>query len=165
MDIQALLQSLQATPFAATVRENGVLFPTVEGLHVLASALVVGSVCLIDLRLLGVSAFERSIASLMRQVLPITWIAFGCAVTTGAMLFSSGAVEYFHNIAFRLKFLMLTLVALNMFFFHFFTCRGLRNWDEATTAPAAARCAGAVSLLLWIGVVGCGRWIGFVDVL
>jgi hypothetical protein len=163
MDIQACLQWLQMTSFATTVRENALLFPTIEGLHVLASAFVVGSVALIDLRLLGVSAFERSIGGLMRQVLPITWIAFGCAVLTGATLFSSEAVEYFHNIAFRLKFLMLTLVALNVLIFHFLTCRGLRNWDDALSTPAAARCAGATSLLLWIAVVGCGRWIGFVD--
>jgi hypothetical protein len=162
MDIQALLQWLETTSFATAVRENGVLFPTVEGLHVLACALVVGSVGLVDLRLLGVAAFDRSIARLMGQVLPITWIAFGCAVMTGATLFSSQAVEYFHNMAFRLKFLVLILVALNVCVFHLFTCRGLRSWDEAVTTPAAARFAGSMSLLLWIGVLGCGRWIGFV---
>lgn len=162
MNVQAFLQWLQMTSFATAVRENGVLFPTVEGLHVLACALVVGSVCIVDLRLLGVAAFDQSISRLMKQVLPVTWIAFGCAVLTGATLFSSQAVDYFHNIAFQLKFLLLSLLALNMCVFHLFTCRGSRSWDKAVTTPAAARLAGALSLLFWVGVLGCGRWIGFI---
>jgi hypothetical protein len=161
--LQSFLQWVQTTSFATVVRENGFLFPTVEGLHVLASTFVVGSVAVVDLRLLGVKAFNSSIQRLMKQVLPLTWIAFGCAVLTGATLFSSDAVEYSRNSAFQLKFLALLLVGLNMLIFHFLTCRGLSHWDEALRAPAAVRFAGATSLLLWMTVVGCGRWIGFVD--
>jgi hypothetical protein len=165
MDLQSLLQWLQTTSFATTVREDKFLFPSIEGMHVLASAFVVGSVAVVDLRLLGINAFQPSIRLLMKQVLPLTWTAFACAVLSGAALFSSDAVEYSRNIALQLKLLMLTLVALNVIIFHFITCRRQTDWDDAPRTPAAVRCAGAASLLLWIAVVGCGRWIGFVEAL
>jgi len=39
--------------------------------------------------------------------------------------------------------------------------RTLRRWENGAP-PAWARAAGGVSLLLWIGVVAAGRWIGFI---
>ena len=161
MDIQALLQELQAASFAVAVRENDFLFPSIEGIHILSATLVVGSVGFVDLRLLGVAALSRSIRYLMADVLPFTWIAFTCAVLSGATLFASAAVDYSRNVPFRMKLLVLGVAGLNMLIFHSVTCRTISRWNEAVRTPLAARLAGAVSLLLWIGVIACGRWIGF----
>jgi hypothetical protein len=48
-----------------------------------------------------------------------------------------------------------------MVVFHFVTYRSVGVWDKEPAAPPAARLAGCLSLLFWIGVVACGRWIGF----
>ena len=58
--------------------------------------------------------------------------------------------------------ILLLLAAINMLFFHFVTYRRAREWHLQAKIPRAGRIAGGVSLLLWIGIVGFGRWIGFV---
>lgn len=54
------------------------------------------------------------------------------------------------------------LAGLNMFAFHPLVAHDISEWQTPDTTPALAKTAGAVSMLLWISVVICGRWIGFV---
>jgi hypothetical protein len=153
MDLDALLRSLEATRFATTIRENDSLFPWIESLHVLAITLVVGSIAIVDLRLMGLASRERSIAHLTADILPCTWSAFAVAALTGALLFSSNAINYAHNPYFQAKLSFLVLAGLNMSIFHLFV--GRKREVRAT------RVAGAVSLALWICIVAFGRWTGF----
>jgi len=155
------LTALQELPFAVAITEGAVLFPWIETLHVIALVLVVGTISVVDLRLIGVSAHHKSIRHLTQEVLPITWIAFTVAVISGFLLFASNAVTYAENVPFRIKLVLLALAGLNMLFFHFVTHRSIAGWDQADRTPAMARLAGYSSLTLWIAVVFAGRWIGF----
>lgn len=159
--ILQLCEWLQGTTLALSIAESAWLFPAVECVHVLGIALVVGSISIVDLRLLGWSSKSISVTRLSDDVLPWTWMAFGVAAIAGAVLFTSNATGYYANIAFRLKMLVMLLAGLNMLVFQRITLRGVQHWDSGTP-PATARAAGALSLVLWIGVVGFGRWIGFV---
>jgi hypothetical protein len=159
--VEEFLKWLEATPLAVTILENEVLFPWIESVHVLAIVLVVGTISIIDLRLLGVASLDRAATRLMRDVLPFTWGAFVIAVITGGLLFSSNAPKYAHNFFFQGKMVFLAAAGLNMAIFHAFGLRDVARWDTTPRTPPAARTAGAVSLLLWIAVVAFGRWIGF----
>lgn len=156
-----LFQALQDAPFATAIAEGASLFPWIESIHVLAVVAVVGSISIVDLRLIGVMAHRRSIRRLIGEVLPLTWGAFAIAAVSGFLLFSSNAVKYAANGPFRLKMIVLLLAGLNMLAFHFLTHRGAGNWDETGNTPAAAKFAGISSLFLWIMVIFAGRWIGF----
>jgi hypothetical protein len=151
---------LQDLPFPTLIRESDWLFPTIETVHVLALVLVVGSISMVDLRLLGLANRSRSLSQVMAQALPWTWVAFVVAALAGSLLFSSKAVTYYSDLPFRIKMACLVLAGINMAFFHRFTQRRLGPSD-AGAPPAAARFAGGLSLLLWIVIVGAGRWIGF----
>jgi hypothetical protein len=151
---------LQNLPFPTLIRESDWLFPTIETVHVLALVLVVGSISMVDLRLLGLANRSRPLSQVMAQALPWTWVAFVVAALAGSLLFSSKAVTYYSDLPFRIKMVCLVLAGINMALFHRFTHRRLGRSD-AGAPPAAARLAGGVSLLLWIVIVGAGRWIGF----
>jgi hypothetical protein len=153
---------LSNTALATAVRENAMLFPWIESLHVLALTVVVGSIAIVDLRLLGLASRTRPVTRLMKDVLPVTWIAFVGALLTGSILFSSQAPTYVGNVFFQVKMLLLVLVGINVLVFHTMTVRSVAQWDDAAGVPTAARVAGAASLVLWTAVVVCGRWIGFV---
>ena len=92
MEIDALLRALEATSVATVIRENESLFPWIESLHVLAITMVIGSIAIVDLRLIGLASLERAAARLTSDVLPCTWAAFAGAVITGSLLFSSNAL-------------------------------------------------------------------------
>ncbi len=161
MDISPTFHWLHDTSFASAIRESGVLFPWIESVHVLAVTLVVGSISIVDLRLLGIASINRSVASLSGEVVPFTWAAFAVAVLTGSALFTSHAVGYAHNFQFRMKMLLLVLAGVNMLVFHLIMGRGVGRWSESAVTPWQGKIAGLISLLLWIGIVAFGRWIGF----
>jgi hypothetical protein len=161
MGLDALFQWLYATAAGVAIRENESLFPWIESFHVLAITLVVGSIAIVDLRLIGVASLDRGVTRLTRDVLPCTWVAFAIAALTGSLLFISNAVNYAHNFYFQIKILFLILAGVNMLLFHFIVGRDMASWDAASATPLGARITGAASLMLWIGVVAFGRWIGF----
>jgi hypothetical protein len=102
-----ILVGLQNTGFATAIREGVSLFPWIESVHVLAIVLVVGTISIIDMRLLGLPAHRRGVRRLMKEVLPLTWGAFLVAVISGFLLFSSAAVKYAALWAFQAKMLLL----------------------------------------------------------
>ena len=161
MTIGTLLDALYATGVATQIRENEFAFPCIESVHVLALTLVVGSIAMVDLRLLGWASRDRPVSRLSADVLPVTWVAFGVAALSGFLLFASNAPKYADNAYFRGKLVLLALVGLNMLVFQLLTRRGLGAWDRAAVPPRAARAAAALSLLLWTLIVAAGRWIGF----
>lgn len=137
------------------------LFPFFETLHVFALVAVLGTIAIVDWRLIGLSGRDRAVTALSRQALPWTWAGFAVAVLSGAFMFVGQAEEYATNPAFLLKMALMVLAGLNMLAFHFLTWKGVDRWDTNAAPPAAARLAGALSLAFWIGVVAAGRWIAF----
>ncbi len=159
--LETLLQWIQGTSVATAVREGASLFPWIECAHVLALTLVVGSIGMIDLRLMGLGRAERTISQSTAALLPITWCAFVCAAITGGLLFSSNATGYGHNVYFQAKMALIALAGVNMGVYHRFIGRKASTWGIGELPPPPARVVGALSLCLWIAVVACGRWIGF----
>jgi hypothetical protein len=159
MAFDALLRWLEATTIATTIAESDTFFPWIEAVHVLAITLVVGSIFIVDLRLIGWASLDRAAHDLMGEVLPITWAAFALAAITGLLLFAAKATTYGHNALFLTKLTLVALAGLNMAAFHIVAGGKIGSWG--TTSPLSARIAGGISLVLWIAVVTCGRWVGF----
>jgi hypothetical protein len=156
------LQWLESTSPAIAISESPWLFPGIESVHVLAIALVVGSITMVDLRLLDINLRERPVGELIAEVLPWTWTSFAVAVCSGALLFSSSATKYWGTVPFRAKMLLLVLAGINMLVFHATIHRSVDIWGRRPPTPRGAKISGGISLALWIGVVTLGRWIGFV---
>ena len=159
--LKSFFASIEALPFAAAIRESEWMFQTIETVHVLALAVVVGSISMLDLRLFGHSP-HRGVKEMTKEVLPWTWIAFVFAVVSGVLMFCSAAVKYGGMVQFQVKILLIVLAGINMVAFHFITYRSVESWNVNATTPLGAKVAGGLSLTLWIGVVTMGRWVGFV---
>src|SRR6185295_17063595 len=159
--MEGFFQWVYDLPMGDFIRSNELAFPWLESVHVLAITLVLGSIAVADLRLLGLASVKRPVSQLLHEVLPVTWVAFGVALITGLLMFTSNAVEYAHNKPFIFKMIMLVLAGLNMLVFQLVTFRTVGSWNDAARTPPGARFAGAASLVCWIAVVAFGRWIGF----
>lgn len=162
MSILEICTWLEESPLGLAITESEWMFPVIETLHVLALTLVIGSIAMLDLRLLGVANRDRAVSQLAEDTLPWTWGAFVVAAITGVLMFISAATSYYDNVPFQIKLVLLALAGLNMAVFHFTAYRTVHHWNVALPTPQAARIAGSLSLLFWVGVVFAGRWIGFV---
>jgi hypothetical protein len=159
--LQAFIAYFEDSGLADNIRENDLLFPLIESIHVLSICLVVGSIFVVDLRLLGLASIRRPVGRVINGVLPLTWSAFAMAVASGSLLFISNATKYLANGYFVAKLFLILAAGLNMAIFHAISARDLPRWENQTPPPLRARLAGGLSILLWVAVVACGRWIGF----
>jgi hypothetical protein len=159
VSITAFLENIENLQISQDIG-GSIWFPVFESLHVLAAVFVFGSLLMLDVRLLGLTARDQPVSRLSKELLPWTWIAFVVALVTGLILFATRASAYYENTAMRFKALALLLAAINMIAFHFGPYAKVSDWDLAKQIPLAARSAGAASLVLWAGVMMAGRWIG-----
>jgi hypothetical protein len=159
--ITEFLKWLQAQPLAAFIHKTAWAFTTVEVVHVFAIAFMIGTIMIVDLRLLGFVSSKRAFTEFSRLLLPFTWVAFAIAVIAGALLFMSRPLEYVDNAVFWAKMVLIGLAGINMVVFELMTVRGVKEWDLAKTPPLAARLAGGISITCWLLVLFFGRLIGF----
>ena len=161
MDFPSIVQDIQASAPAEWMRTSVKAMPIVESIHVLAAATVFGTILIVDLRLLGLPDTRRPFTRISDEMLRLTWFAFGIAVIAGLLMFAANAHTYVDNTAFRLKMLALLGAGVNMAIFQGIIFRGVAGWDRNAPPPLAGRLAGAISILLWVSVICCARWIGF----
>lgn len=161
MNSPPFIEYLGQTSLAQSIQFSPTAFPWIESAHVLALTVVVGSILIVDLRLLGYPGHRVGARRLIRDLLPFTWVAFAAAVVTGGLLFVSNAAMYWESTLFLVKLGLLVLAGLNMAVFHLTAYRTISEWDETLPPPARARLAGITSLVLWIAIVFVGRWVGF----
>lgn len=162
IDLLALCKWLQQTSVGAAVRESLWLFPAIETVHLLGMAALVGTVTVLDFRLLGWVLRQKRFSELLKRLIPWVWTSFAVQVITGTLLFSSEAVKLYANPAFRLKILLIFLAGVHALIFHWAVYRNVATWDDSPVLPLRAKLSGFVSLVLWIAVVAAGRFIGFV---
>lgn len=155
-------QWLEQTSVGAAIRQSLWLFPAIETIHLLGMSALLGTITLLDLRLLGWALPQRRVSELAARLIPLAWLAFAVQVVTGVLLFSSEAVKIYANPAFRLKMLFLALAGIQALIFQSLVSRKLPAWDDRPSPPVVAKVMGAISVLLWIAVVTAGRFIGFV---
>lgn len=155
-DFWAWLESL---PIAGRIGESWG-FPLLESIHVVSATFLVGAIVMLDLRLLGLAARSHAVSRISREIVPWTLAAAFVSVAAGIGLFMTRAGHYAGNTAFQIKMALLVLAGINSVFFHFRTSRSIAAWDRAGVTVAPARLAGAASILLWIGIMLAGRWIG-----
>lgn len=135
-------------------------FPLLESIHVLAATFLVGSILMVDLRLLGLAARSHAVSRITREIVPWTRAAFAVSALAGLGMFITQPARYADNRAFQIKLVLLVLAGINMAVFHLHTIRGVARWDTDEVTPPAARVSGGCSLFLWVGILLAGRWIG-----
>jgi len=156
-----LLDALEEGSFATAMRESIWLYPAVETVHIIGFAILVGAVIMFDLRVLGISK-RVPVRMLAQHLLPWALAALLLIIPAGFLMFSADANSLITNRAFVLKMVLLVLAASNATAFHLGALRNVEHWDQGTTAPRSARLHAVASLLIWLGVITCGRMIAYV---
>jgi hypothetical protein len=125
-------------------------FPLLESFHVLGVVMLLGSLLMVDLRLLGATARTYTIEAMSAGVIGWAWLGFALALVSGTGMFISRPSHYAANPAFQSKLVLLVLAGVNLALFK-------------RLGRMPAKLAAGVSLLLWAGVVVAGRWTGHIN--
>jgi hypothetical protein len=148
---------LQNTDIGTSIRESSLVFPVVEGSHLLGLGISVGTIMVSDLRLFGVILKKEKMSDVMHQILPWSITGYAFMVITGALLFWSEAEKCYNSIWFRWKVVFLIVAAINVAIFHTTIHRRMDKWDLEIPPPRGAKLAGICSLIAWGLVIVTGR--------
>ncbi len=149
------LDWLQNTPVAIFVAETLWAYPLLETLHTLGMAMLLGTLGLINLRVLGYKPALSLFGT--RDLLPIAWIGFTVNAASGLLLFTSDAVNFFASNTFRVKILLIVLAGINA------AILSRRLYAEGGAevgvgnGEATLKLLAGSSLVFWVVAVICGR--------
>jgi hypothetical protein len=163
MSILSICQALQFTDFFTALRGSWYVYPTVMSMHLVGIGIFGGMILAVDLRLLGVALRKRPVADVVNQLRRLKWIGFALVATCGFLMFGSKAEEYYYNIFFRTKMVILALIFLHLLIFRRSVYQRVAEFDKAGRVPRRAKVAAALSLTLWLCMIIAGRGIGYIE--
>ena len=157
--MHALLNWMHDSWLGQVMRDVPWLFPTCEGLHFVGMALLLGTIGVIDLRILG---FAKGLPiGPLHRLLPLAFFGFALNVVTGIAFVCSDPDSYWIVPAFRFKLLLILLAGANAVWFWVSILKQVDEWGPDADASRLAKIISAASLLFWTGVVTAGRFIAF----
>ena len=151
---------IESTALGVAMRKSIWLYPAVETVHIIGLAILVGSIAVLDLRLMGLSR-GLPVRKLARHTLPWTIGSFALILPSGLMMFAAHATDFIASPVFALKMGLIFAAIINAAVFHTTVFRSAAAWDVDVMPPAAARASAALSLLLWVTVIACGRLLAY----
>ncbi len=140
------------------------IFPLLESIHVLSVVFLFSSILVIDLRIMKISALSYPINLVYKELVPWSWTAFAISCVSGLGLFISRPGAYAENPAFQIKMSLLLLAGTNLAFFKLQSSNA-KTYDEELHQDAFSRnaCQACLSILIWVGVIFAGRWVGHIN--
>ena len=143
------------TPVAAWVNSSVYVWPTLECIHFASLCVFIGSLLIIDLRLIGF--YRERCAPMMHFLIRLSLMAFVVNLSTGLLFFAGNTTKYTNNLAFDLKLILIMVAGLNALFYKV----RLSNLVDTEEVSWSSISVGYLSLILWSGVIVCGRMITF----
>jgi uncharacterized membrane protein len=123
-----------------------------EVVHYFSFFLLVGSIAIVDLRIIGVAGRRQSATVLAERVFPWIWTGLGLAVASGFVMFAGDASQYVPNSVFHKKLFTILLAAG----FSVWVQLGVARWDRMPVMPIWAKLLALVSLMLWVEAILMG---------
>jgi hypothetical protein len=142
-------ESLEQMKWVQTFSTTGWMYASVSVIHYLTMFWCIGSIAVVDLRVMGVAARKRNVAELAAQVFPWAWTAMVLAILSGTMMFLADAGDWAPDPVFHVKLLMITLSVVATIVVQ----RGAPKWGQLPEIPNWAKLLALVCLLLWIGTI------------
>jgi hypothetical protein len=148
------------TALSGWLQNEAWVVPTSQSIHIVSVSVVFCSAVMISLRLLGLGASGRSVSQLIDTLVPWMYRALALLLFTGLVQTVAEPVRQFVAPVFWWKMLMIFCVlALTVWFAHVVR-RNAAKWDMPAR-PAGAKPFALISLGLWVGIIFCGRFIGY----
>jgi uncharacterized membrane protein SirB2 len=152
LDQTALSQAIQI--------HSSWVVPAVQTIHILAIALVMGSVLMIDLRLVGVVGRAQPVEKVFARFLPFVWWPLLILLASGAIMIIGEPARSLRNPVFQIK-VVLILAAVAVTFAIVRASRSQAAGETARAPRLPVRLLAVLSLAIWVGIICAGRWIAY----
>ncbi len=138
------------------LNESELSFPILECIHIIGFAFSLGTIAIVDFRLLGFWMGRQTPKELYRDTAVWTLSGIVVMIFSGLLLFSSDPDMYYLNKAFDLKMVCLVLAIIFNYTIH-------RKAATADSMPARSKLIACTSLGLWGAVIFGGIFLAFIN--
>jgi uncharacterized membrane protein len=142
-------ERLENSAWVTPITHSPYGYSTMSVFHYFSIFMLVGTIALVDLRLLGIAVRRQSIKQLAEQLFPWTWTALGVAVFTGFFEFASGPDHFVGSRMFLFKLVIMVVAIVLAAVIQI----KVSDWSQMPAVPASAKIAATLSLLLWLSVI------------
>ncbi len=149
------------TPLSVWLQHKVWVVPTSQSIHIVSVSVVFASAVLISFRILGLSVAGRTVGQLVRTLTPWMYTALVVLLITGALQTIIEPRRQFGAWVFWVKMALIVVVVLFTTVFARGVKRDAHRWDGRAASPPMAKLFAIVSLAMWIGIIYCGRFIGY----
>jgi hypothetical protein len=139
-------ESLEQLSWIQWLSSTGWIYNTVSVTHYLTMFWFIGSIAIVDLRVMGLAARKRTVRDVAEQLFPWAWIGFALATFSGFLMFATDAGDWAPSPHFHIK---LALIATSLVF-AIIVQKSAAKWSEAPEPSGGAKMIALLSLLLWI---------------
>lgn len=154
-------EAIQNTAYFTALRESALTYPIILSSHLATIAVFGGLILMTDLRLLGVALKSIPASVVVQRTRPWKYAGLLIMLTLGIHLGGAKLVDYYANPYFQLKLTLLLLVGVHALVFRKSVYRNPQALDGPGGPPRAAKIAGCLSIVLWVSILSCGRWIAY----
>ena len=141
--------ALQHAEWVAILATSRWLYGLVSVVHYVALFSCIGTIVLLDLRILGVAERSQALPAFAEQLRPWTWIGSGAAVVSGFLLFATEAGDYAAVTPFHVKMLIVALAFISALAVEW----SVPKWSRTPVIPVTAKLLALISIALWLGAI------------
>lgn len=157
--LETIINTLSNTSINGWVMGSPYLWPAFEIAHFFGLSLLMGGLLIIDLGLIGV--LKNMSVNTTHKLLRLVLIGFVINLITGILFIIGDPGRYLINIGFQIKMFLMFLAGLNAIWYSLSIARKV-DLDADFVATGKSKMIGLASLVLWFGVLACGRLIPYV---
>lgn len=141
-------------PATNPLNNNEWSFPLLEIIHIVGFALAIGTIFMVDLRLIGIGMKRQAASQLAKDLGPWTLGGLAAVLVSGPLIFTSDPNLYLNNFSFQFKIVALLVAILYQYTLH-------RKVALSDPSPGVGALVGIFSVALWVSVVAGGLFIAF----
>jgi uncharacterized membrane protein len=147
-----LCRWLQNNSFIAVLNGTAWTAAALEIVHYFSMFILVGSMLIVDLRVLGLVGRRRDATQLADRLFPWMWISLVFNFLSGFLMFAGSATAYYHNDIFYDKVIVILLAIVASIIVQ----QKVPKWNQLPAMPTWGKLVAVLSIGLWIGAIIAG---------
>jgi putative copper export protein len=140
---------------------NSWVIPTIQSIHIVGISVVMGSVLMIDLRILGWAGRDQTLRQTTSRFGPWLTAALCLMLATGILMVIGEPVRELVTFSFWFKMSLVAVGTLAAAIFQVTLRKHEREWEETLVNRGSIKCLAILTFLIWAGVIVLGRLIAY----
>ena len=142
-------------------RHNSWVIPTIQTIHIVGIGVVLGSVLMIDLRVLGWAGMDQTLRQTTTRFGPWLTAALYVQLATGVLMVIGEPVRELVTFSFWLKMSFVAVGTLIATIFQITLRNHERKWEETLVNRRSIKCLAVLTFLIWLCIIILGRLIAY----